>query len=192
MVLTDPEENDMMDQVNVITAGPSAGKSSTIRELSARGYRTLPEAARILFDQRISEGDDPEAVRQEDNFHEQVESIDERIESHIPDTETVFLDRSLADNLAYRRMFGNDDTESVVKLTNACDGRYDNIFMLERIDFKDDEVRSEDEEEAERTHSAIYQAYKDLGYNPIHVPLMPVDERADFIEQQAQHPEPIH
>lgn len=181
-----------MDQVNVITAGPSAGKSSTIRELSARGYRTLPEAARILFDQRISEGDDPEAVRQEDNFHEQVESIDERIESHIPDTEVVFLDRSLADNLAYRRMFGNKDPDALDKITQACVGRYENVFLLERIEFKDDEVRSEDEEEARETHEAIRKAYKDLGYYPIDVPLMPVDERADFIEDEAQHPEPIH
>jgi len=166
----------------VITAGPSAGKSSTIRELSARGYRTLPEAARILFDQRISEGDDPEAVRQEDDFHEQVEVIDQQIESHIPDSdEIVFLDRSMVDNLAYRRQFGNDDPDSIDKICQHSVEKYDYVFILERIDFKDDEVRSEDEEEARKTHEAIIEAYEDLGFETIDVPLMPVDDRADFI-----------
>lgn len=41
---------------NVITAGPSAGKTSTLRELSARGHYIIPEAARMHIDQQISEG----------------------------------------------------------------------------------------------------------------------------------------
>lgn len=71
----------MKDTVNVITAGPSAGKSSTIRELSARGYRTLPEAARILFDQAISEGRDSEAVREDDDFHTPSSAISRQVKT---------------------------------------------------------------------------------------------------------------
>jgi predicted ATPase len=177
------------DKVNVITAGPSAGKSSTIRELSARGYRTLPEAARILFDQAISEGVSPEEKRKQSDFHEQVEAIDAQIESRIPDNEVVFLDRSIVDNLAYRKRFGSDNRPEIAE---AAHDRYDNIFILERIDFQDDEVRVEDEDEAQKTHEAIVSAYRALGYETIEVPLMPVDERADFIESEIEHPEPIH
>ena len=179
----------MKDKINVITAGPSAGKSSTVRELSARGYDTLPEAARILFDQAISEGRDPAAVREDDDFHEQLESIDRIIESHIEER-VVFLDRSLADNIAYRRRFRN--TGRVEDLIEECRGKYDNIFILERITFKDDEVRVEDEDEAEKTHRAIKQAYRDAGYDLIEVPVMPVDERADRIEQKITKTPPIH
>lgn len=171
----------MKDTVNVITAGPSAGKSSTIRDLSSRGYNTLPEAARILFDQAISEGKDPAEVRKEDNFHEQVESLDKKIEQNISN-ETVFLDRSLADNIAYRRMFGNDTEESINSLFLECSNKYDNIFILERIKFKDDEVRVEDEKEAEQIHKQIIKAYKDLGYEPIIIPVKPVDKRSKEIE----------
>jgi len=163
---------------NVITAGPSAGKSSTIRELSARGYRTGPEAARILFDQLISEGGDPQAVREADDFHERVEAIDRRIEANLPDG-LVFLDRSLADNVAYRRHFDNAVPGALVE---TCRNRYENVFLLERIGFEDDEVRSEDEAEARELHQKIRSAYQDLGYEVTDVPLMPVDERADFIE----------
>ena len=180
----------MKDKINVITAGPSAGKSSTIRELSARGYRTLPEAARLLFDQAISEGSSPESKRQEDDFHEQVEAIDRRIESHIPDDEVVFLDRSIVDNVAYRRMFGSPTVRE--QIVDEATDKYDNVFILERIEFTDDAVRSEDEQEAAETHETIIDTYTDLGYDPIHVPLMPVDSRADFIERHVEKTPPIH
>lgn len=168
----------MTHEWNVITAGPSAGKSSTIRELAARGYRTGPEAARILFDQLISEGGDPEQIRQADDFHDRVEAIDRRIESNLPE-EVTFLDRSLADNVAYRRHFGNPVPDD---LFETCRDRYDTILLLERIRFSDDEVRSEDEAEAQELHEELRIAYQDLGYHVTDVPLMPVDERADFIE----------
>lgn len=171
-------------RLNVITAGPCAGKSSTLRELSSRGYRTAPEAARVLFDQAISEGRDPADVRQDDDFHEQVESLDRRIEDNIPSDEIVFLDRSLADNIAYRRRFGNED--EIPTLRWECRAKYGDVFLLDRIEFTDDEVRVEDEEEAQATHDALRQAYQDLGYDVYEVPVKPVDERADEIENYVQ------
>lgn len=174
---------------NVITAGPSAGKSSTIRELSARGYRTLPEAARIVFDQKISEGVDPETVRAKPNFHSIVENTDRWIEANAPHTAVWFSDRSLADNIAYRRHFGNDVP---IELIEECEARYDNVFVLERIDFEDDAVRDEDETEAEAVHQEIIETYTDLGYDIEIVPVDPVDVRADTIEAAVEHPAPIH
>lgn len=177
--------------LNVITAGPSAGKSSTLRELSARGYATGPEAARLLFDQAISEGRDPAAVREDADFHEQVESIDRRIERNVPDDETVFLDRSLADNIAYRRHFSEgtpsrEMADAIFSLCRECENRYGDVFLLDRIQFEDDEVRVEDEEEAQAIHEAMRQAYQDCGYDVYEVPVKPVDERADEIENHVQ------
>lgn len=177
--------------VNVITAGPSAGKSSTIRELSARGHQTLPEAARIVFDQAISEGNDPATLRKRDDYHELIEERDREIESHIGDG-VVFLDRSLADNIAYRTYYGNDDRKKINELKQECVEMYDNVFILERIDFVNDEVRVEDEEEAQEIHQLLIDTYEQLGYDPIHIPVMPVDERADKIEQEIRQTPPIH
>lgn len=168
----------------VITAGPSAGKSSTIRELNHRGYRTAPEAARILFDQAISEGRDPADVRKDDDFHEQVEAIDYNIIDNMPSDETVFFDRSLADNIAYRRRFGNVDTQRITDISIAVKQSFDYVFLLDRIEFKDDEVRVEDESEAQATHNELRSVYEDLGFDVIEVPVMPVDERADYIEDR--------
>lgn len=188
----------MKHRINVITAGPSAGKTSTLRELSARGYNTIPEAARILFDQRISEGDNPEEVRKEPDFHEQVERIDKNLEQETKEKKlrgfynVVFLDRSLADNIAYRKHFGNNSEEKINNLKEECTGRYDKIFLLERIDFEDDEVRDEDEEEAEEIHQTIRCVYEELGYDVVDVPLMTVSERADYIENEIRMTPPIH
>lgn len=175
-----------MSSINVITAGPSAGKSSTIRDLSANGYRTLPEAARILFDQRISEGIDPETVKQSDQFHKQVEKIDRRIEEQLQTiSETVFLDRSLADNIAYRKHFGNDSPAVIDELRDETEDRYDNVFILERIDFEDDSVRTEDEAEATQIHNQLVDVYENMiNANVFHVELMPVDKRTAYITER--------
>lgn len=167
---------------HVITAGPSAGKSSTIRELSARGFQTLPEAARIVLDQAISEGKEPEKVKKEEDFHEQVETVDRQIQRQIREDEHTFLDRSLADNIAYRQLNPNADVPE--KLIQEVQNKYDTIFVLERIEFKDDAVRTEDDEQAEEIHQQLIQTYINLGYEPIIVPLEPVDRRADFIESK--------
>lgn len=161
----------------VITAGPSAGKSTTINALSAQGYRTAPEAARLVIEQAISEGGSAEQIRKRDDFQGMVESKDLRIEDNLPDDEVVFLDRSLADNIAYRRHRGNEPPEIMTWLRGTCEDRYEKVFLLDRIDFQDDDVRTEDEMEAQRIHHALRDTYEDLGYDVVEVPVEPVDNR---------------
>jgi predicted ATPase len=165
---------------NVITAGPSAGKSSVIRELSARGYRTAPEGARIVLDQLVSEGTDPKEYRENhpQAYQDKVLSTDFRIQDNMPENTTVFMDRSIADNLAYARL---TDRNLPDWFDERYMNQYDNIFRLEQIGFEDDYARTEDEEMAESVHAELLEVYEGLGYDVIDVPLEPVDERADFI-----------
>jgi len=107
--------------------------------------------------------------------------LDRKIERQIPNSEPVFLDRSLLDNVAYRRHFNNDDCRNYEILLGECEEYYDNVFILERIDFQDDAVRSEDDQEAQEIHSLIVDSYEMLGYSPVHISVKPVDERVDMI-----------
>jgi predicted ATPase len=66
-------------------------------------------------------------------------------------------------------------------LLGECEEYYDNVFILERIDFQDDAVPSEDAQEAQEIHSLIVDSYEMLGYSPTHIPVKPVDERVDII-----------
>ncbi len=48
-----------------------------------------------------------------------------------------------------------------------------------------DLVRREDEQTAIRIENLLMAAYRLLGYNPVHVPLMSIESRADFVLRQA-------
>lgn len=169
---------------HVVTAGPSAGKSSVVRELSARGYTIGPEGARIVIDQLVSEGRDVDQFRTEhgQEFQDWVLMTDLRIQQNLPDDETVFMDRSVADNIAYSRL---TDREVPDDLWERCKDEYGLVFLLEQIEFEDDYARTEDEQMAHDIHEELRNVYEDLGYRVIDIPLSTVDERADRIEELA-------
>lgn len=166
----------------VITAGPSAGKSSVVRELNARGYRIGSEGARIVIDQAVSEGNDIEEYRSTPQYQRDVIEADRRVETNIPNDDVVFLDRSLADNIAYANLTDREIPES---LHDECRNRYSCVYLLEQIPFEDDYARTEDEQMAQDLHDELRSVYEHLGYTVVDVPLMPVDERADMIESDA-------
>lgn len=168
---------------HVITAGPSAGKSSVIRELSARGYTTRPEGARLVLDQAISEGKDVASLKQDPAFHEMVEDRDIQILDNTSDDEHVFFDRSIIDNIAYRQLAGNEPVPT--RVMDAVD-MFDTVFVLERLPFKEDEARAGDDEEwAQTVHQELKDVYRELGFTLNEIPVMPVDERTDRIENIA-------
>lgn len=172
--------------LHVVTAGPCAGKTSTLRELSARGYRTCPEGARVAIDQAVSEGKDMDEFRETEEFTQRVLDEDSRAELNAIRNssmgEHVFLDRSLADNIAYAKLYGRNIPDRVHMI---CEQRYDTVFVLDQLEFETDYARTEDEEEARVVHQELINAYEYLGYDIIEVPVKPVSERADIIEERA-------
>jgi predicted ATPase len=162
---------------NVITAGPSAGKTSVIRELQARGYRTAPEAARIVIDQAVSEGTNVDELRSKRKFHAMVERQDRRIMRNLP--ESVFMDRSIIDNVAYRRFADNPVPDNLALDAESIE--IENVFMLERIDYDEDYARTEDASDAQQIHELLRDVYREYGHDIVEIPLKPVDERADHI-----------
>lgn len=167
--------------LQVLTAGPSAGKSSTLREISSRGYQTLPEAARLIIDQWISEGIPADEVRERNSFISAIAQKANHMELRNEDADLLFLDRSLADSIAYYQLGGKEPSQWMY---DACEDRYENIFLLEQLEFKEDYARDETPEEARQAHEQIESAYRELGYDPIQVPVMPIDERCNFILNQ--------
>lgn len=170
-----------MSNWHVITAGPSAGKSSVIRELCARGYRIGPEAARIVIDQLVSEGTDAKEYRMEhgEEYQDRVIETDLRIMENLPQDETVFMDRAVADNIAYSRLFLDREVPHLVEVAKD---QFGEVFRLEQIEFEEDYARTEDEESSSEIHAKLKDVYEELGYEVTDIPLAPVDERADMIE----------
>ena len=170
----------------VITGGPSCGKSTLIKKFKRDyGFDVLGEVAREIIKERmcLDLSFDESFFRQRLIYEKQFS-----LEKNLSAKDFVFLDRSLIDNVAYwHHLFGFVPDDLNVDSQNLG-SRYNTFFVLDRLPFVDDGLRSEKgDEEAEKIHYLIIDCYKDFGYNPVYVPVFKgnlyesVDKRADFI-----------
>ena len=165
----------------VLTGGPCAGKTTTLELLKARGYGVSPEPGRIYFERQLALGhtleellsDMPKLEKDILREHIELERLN-RKDTH------VFFDRGMPDCLAYYRVYGvPEDEELWDALKNA---HYKKVFLLDLIEaFENDSVRIETPEQAKNIHDAIKSAYEELGHEIVQVPVLPPNERVEFI-----------
>lgn len=162
----------------VITGGPSSGKTTIVNKLKALGYYTTEETARILINKSLAKGITLEDLRKDEaSFQSRILEMKLRLERRLPCTKTIFLDRGVPDTIAYYRLFGFD-VESVIEMSR---NRYRRIFFLDQLPFDSDYARIEDDATAKKISNLILRAYKNLGYDVVRIPVMPVGERANLI-----------
>jgi len=168
---------------HVLTGAPCAGKTTLIEMLAGRGYRVVHEVARAYIDGQLSQGRTLAQIKADPAAFERTILLEKvRGEKALPPEELIFLDRAVPDSIAYYRFEGLDPDEP---LSYSRSMRYKTIFLLDRLLFQKDAVRSESEKAADLLDALIAQAYAGLGYEPVRVPVLPVDQRLDFILQRA-------
>ncbi len=165
---------------NVITGPPSSGKTSVANNIAFYhlDYVVIPEAARIVIDQAVSEGRNPRA--DERSFLEEIFKIKVDVENRVPFSQKTFFDRGIPDVLAYWEMMGEGDKHRS-KIFKAMTKRYRNVFLLDPLPVINDYARPENNEFALELHQRLYNVYDSLMYDIIHVPVMSVMDRAEFI-----------
>ena len=99
-------------------------------------------------------------------------------ESGLRATELTFLDRALPDGLAYYRFAGLNPNEI---LSDCFQYRYASVFMLNRLPYQRDGVRTADDPTAVYFDSWISRDYSALGYNVVRVPVLSPEERLAFV-----------
>ena len=163
----------------VITGAPCSGKTAVIRELETRGFRVVHEVARAFIDAQLDAGKTLKSVKADPlAFERNILREKIGIENALPGDETIFLDRAVPDSIAYFIAEGLDPSEPE-GLSRRI--RYRNVFLLNRLTFESDRVRSENDRLAERLENLIERGYRTLGY-PIHrIPVLPVPERVEMI-----------
>ncbi len=164
----------------VITGGPSSGKTTTVTLLKERGYITTFEHARHYLDTQRLKGRTVEEVRKNQREF-QLGVLDMQIEqeSEISSDVLVFLDRAIPDALAYYRFLNLPVDE---KLTEALRTVfYKKIFVLDSLPMKNDYARNEDGAAQEKIHDLLIEVYESLHFPVVRVPVLPSDERVDFI-----------
>ena len=163
----------------VITGAPCSGKTAVISGLEQKGYQVVHEVARAYIDEQLQKGQSISQIKADIlSFESNILYKKIEIEQSLTENTIIFLDRAVPDSIAYYMLEGlnPDDPIHKSKLT-----RYKKIFLFERLGFEKDDVRSEDEKIAAQLDHLLRKSYAMLGYDVIHVPLMPVKGRIGFI-----------
>ncbi len=163
----------------VITGGPCAGKTTTCNELINRGYPVLPEPARLEIEEKLAKGMTIEQIVTDPDWLPSVVRRSTAQERALPKDIPYILDRATPDSVAYYRLGKMELDEQILSAMKEI--RYRKVFLLDLVDYVTDYARTETPEQARALHAAIRSAYEEQGYEIVPVPVMPVQERVQFI-----------
>ena len=164
----------------VITGGPSSGKTTTVNLLLERGYKTTVEHARHYLDTQRAGGHSVKEVRSNQRaFQLGVLEMQIEQEASLDPNEVVFLDRAIPDALAYYRFVGLEPDQRLLETLKTVN--YRKIFILDMLPMVNDYARTESRSDQHQIHDLLTEVYESLPFPVIHVPVMPQDERVDFI-----------
>jgi len=167
-----------MTRKYILTGGPGTGKSSIILALEKLGEYTIRESAEDYIKLRQAQGQPTPWI--ESNFQLEILKLQRQRESRIPrEIKRVFIDRGLADGLAY----ATPGSETYKEIERAAkQNRYDGIFSIENLGSTEKNgVRRENNEEALRLGRKLEDIYQTLGYKIIRVPAIGINERTKLI-----------
>lgn len=176
-----PPPDPLFEQTHwqVITGAPCSGKTSVIAELALRGFQVVPEVARDYIDTQLAMGLSLDLIKADLlSFERHILHAKVNLERHLPRKATIFMDRAVPDSVAYFQLDGLDATEPLGFSTLV---RYEKIFLLERLSFEKDAVRSENDRAAAHLEYLLRQVYEQLGYAVITIPVMTIAQRVALI-----------
>ena len=163
----------------VLTGGPCAGKTTVLNILMGRGYAVLTETARVIIEKEVAKGSDVLPWKDPKKFQEAVARKQLWQEFFAKRSEVLFLDRGVVDGAGYAVL---EKVATPKIITWFGKNRYDKIFLLDPLPFYElDDSRMEDQAFAYAVHEEIRKAYIRFGYEVIPVPVLPPEERTDFI-----------
>ncbi|MEA2715241.1 MAG: hypothetical protein QOG91_269 [Candidatus Parcubacteria bacterium] len=164
----------------VITGASSSGKTTVVKSLEAKGYKVVYETARVLIEQGLQKGLTVAAIRKDEQaFQNEVLAMKIEIEKALDPGELVFLDRAIPDTWAYDMLY--HAPHNALPEANMRPGVYKEIFLLDRLPYAPDNVRVETKEQQDKLHELIETIYRKLNYEPVNVPVLPVEKRVGFI-----------
>ncbi len=167
----------------IITGGPGVGKTSLIDELAKRDYNCVPEVAREIIKEQMANNGNALPWGDVREYSDRMLSYSVRDFIYLSDKDDLyFFDRGIPDTYGYELLMKFDTNE---KLMGAlAEYRYNKIaFILPpwKEIYETDNERKQDFQTAIDTYNVMKVAYKNAGYNLVEVPIMPVDQRADFV-----------
>ena len=102
-------------------------------------------------------------------------------ENQISPDVLVFLDRAIPDAFAYYRFLNLPEDEKLTEVLRTVS--YKKVFILDCLSLVKDYARTEDEAAQKKIHALLVDVYESLGFPIVQVPVLPPEERVDFILQ---------
>ncbi|MFF0306949.1 AAA family ATPase [Streptosporangium sp. NPDC004379] len=190
----------------VVTGGPGAGKSTLIDRLQEAGFARSHEAGRGVIRDQMAIGGRALPWADRELFAELMlgwelrsyrtapaappaasaegtaDAVNEEGATRTPVATPVFFDRGIPDIVGYLRLEGLPVPEHVHAA--ALRFRYHRIVFVAppwpEI-YRRDAERRQSYEEAELTYESMVATYTEYGYEPVPLPLAPVEERVRFV-----------
>jgi predicted ATPase len=176
----------MEDKIRIpITGGPSTGKTTLLEALAQRGFKVIPEIARIIIEEEMKKDSECLPWKNLYLFQQKVARL-QLEQEHSYDGTHFLLDRGIVDGHGFS-INGKIPTPELI--TEVGMQRYPLVLILDRLPFyKNDSARKETEQEAISIHRNLYRAYRETGHDPLTIPYFPdeditraVGKRADYI-----------
>ena len=165
----------------VLTGGPGSGKTSLIEQLKQRGHNTVQESARYQIEKQLKKGIPVEQIRKDERaFQLAVFEHKQMLHKALKPGTLTFFDRGYHDSLAYLEYHGLEIEKAILDICKNTS--YKKVFVLDMLPYRKDHARNEAHEVATGLHAALASVYKQYGHEVVIVPVLPVSQRADWIE----------
>lgn len=167
----------------ILTGGPGSGKTTTLNELTYRGFLTVPEAARTIIRKQTAINGNATHTADRAAFRDLMleHSIDD-YKKVKTERYAVFFDRGIPDLYGYSKAFCSEVSNNITQ--SIAQFRYNQLVFIfppwQEI-YEQDKERKQDFQEAILTYAALKEAYLDCGYHVVEVPMLSMKLRADFI-----------
>jgi predicted ATPase len=163
----------------VVTGAPSSGKTTLVGELEKLGYRVVHEVARGYIEAQMKQGRSLQEIRADNKaFENWILDAKIAIEAKLPKDQVIILDRAIPDSIAYFLAAGLDTREAIEKSPR---NRYKKVFLLDRLPYRSDHARIEDNQTAVALDEDLERSYQMLGYHVIRVGVMSIQQRLESV-----------
>lgn len=169
----------------ILTGGPGAGKTSIINYLAKRGYLVAPEAATEIIEGGLKKN--IENPWRADDYHIRMYELISKRQMEVLNSSApiAFFDRGHLDGISYILLQKRTLYQYVVdRVQSSIDTQYFNnrVFFIDSLGFVvPGPARGEDLQESLQKAHCLEQNYRAMGYEIVHIPSGPVEERAQII-----------